>query len=449
MSESKTINMEIFSSLKCSFLEGRSKSYEWRIHQLKQIVFMIKENEQILADAIFNDLGRGAAESRLLELSSIEPEIKHVLSNLLGWMKPVCVGTPAIMAVGWSEYSYEPLGVALIISPFNYPVALSIWPLVGAIMAGNCAVLKTSELTPNVSRTLAALIAKYLDPECFRVMSGDASVTSDLLALPWDKIFFTGSSRVGRIVAAAAASHLSSITLELGGKCPVIIDEDCTNIAVAAKRVVWAKMNNAGQTCVAPDYVMCHAKHFDKFVNELIAAIGAFYGPDPSLSPDFGRIISEAHCDRIQALLDEEPGVVRLGGPVDKKQRFVPPTIITDVKQDSRIMRDEVFGPVLPVLRFDDLQEAIDQVTSLDKPLTVSLFTSSKPNIDRVKASVCCGGIVVNDCMIHLTNHLLPFGGVGNSGVGAYRGKFSFEAFSHIRAFVVRDISTALDVPAR
>lgn len=348
------------------------------------------------------------------------------------------------------EIIHEPHGLCLIISPYNYPFNLTLSPLIGAIAAGNVCVIKPSELTPACEALLARLIVKYLDPDCFRVYCGDHLVASALLKEPWDFIFYTGSTRVGRIVAAAAAEHLTPIVLELGGKSPTYIDSSVTDLQLVTKRILWGKMLNAGQTCIAPDYLMVHEAHYDSFLALAITTLRAFYGDDPQKSPDFARIVSRMHCLRLKGLLDASGGRVLCGGEVDVDARYVSPTLLTDLSPASAVMGEEIFGPLLPIFKVSGADEAIEMVRrTKQKPLALYLFGKDRRVIDKVISKVNSGGVLVNDVIYHIGNPEAPLGGVGESGMGGYRGKHSLEAFSRKRNVMRRDDHMLLDAPVR
>jgi aldehyde dehydrogenase (NAD+) len=321
--------------------------------------------------------------------------------------------------------------------------------MLGAIAAGNTVVIKPSEMCPASEKILAELLPKYIDSDSYRVVCGDVPVTSALLKLQWDKIFFTGSTRVGKIVMKAAAEFLTPVSLELGGKSPTIIHESVTDIELAATRVLWGKSVNAGQTCIAPDYVFCHEKHYDRFLACLKEKSLSFYGKEPQQSKDYARIVSPAHFNRLNALLTDSRAQVYSGGRTDEKDKFIEVTVLKDVKKESKIMQEEIFGPILPVMVYRDIQEVIDYVNSGDKPLTMYLFGKDRQWIDRMTDAVPSGSIVVNDVLFQFANVFAPFGGVGASGMGNYHGKYSFDCFSYKRSILRRDDHRLLDAPIR
>jgi aldehyde dehydrogenase (NAD+) len=430
--------------LQAAFDTGRTRPLSWRRAQLKRLLGMLTEREDDLLAALKQDLGKSAAEGYGGEVGFLITEIKHTLKHLAKWARPEKVSTPIVNQPGKSYIIREPLGLVLVIAPWNYPLQLLVSPLHGAIAAGNCAVLKPSELAPATSRLCAELLPRYLDPDCFAVVEGAVPETTALLDQPWDHVFFTGSTRVGKVVMAAAARHLTPVTLELGGKSPCIVDRD-VDIGVAARRIAWGKWFNAGQTCVAPDYVLVHEERETELLTGLQGALREFYGEDPKASPDFGRIVSEAHHQRLTGFLTD--GELVAGGQADAAQRYLAPTILRQVDPEAAVMQDEIFGPILPILTVKSVDEAIGFVRRRPKPLALYVYSSNRANTDRVLEQTSSGGACVNDCVAHLATPDLPFGGVGPSGMGAYHGKFSFETFSHRKS--VLDKSTWIDVKLR
>jgi len=402
------------------------------------------QQEDVFVQALREDIGKSDLEAYLTEIGFLLAEIDHSLSHLKSWMKPRRVATPLIMQPGSSRVVHEPLGVALIIGAWNYPVQLSLAPLVGCIAAGNCAVIKPSEFAPRCAEALARLVPRYLDPAAFAVVEGGVPETSALLEERFDKIFFTGSSRVGRIVMAAAAKHLTPVTLELGGKSPCVVDEDI-DLAVAARRIAYGKFINAGQTCIAPDYVLVHKAREEALLDAITEAIDTFYGGDPQASEDFGRIIDARHHERLARLIEGETVVT--GGQADRNRLYIAPTVLCDVSPDSPLMQEEIFGPILPVITVDDMDEAVRFINARDKPLALYVFSNDTATADRIIAATSAGGVCVNDTVLHVVAPELPFGGVGESGMGKYHGRAGFEAFSNAKA-VFRH-STRFDLPMR
>jgi aldehyde dehydrogenase (NAD+) len=412
-----------------------------RIERLDRLRDAIVRSRDELDEALKADLHKHAAEIELTELQPALVEIGYTIKHLRRWMRPRSVGTPLTLFGTRSEVIYEPKGVVLVLAPWNYPFNLMINPLVAAIAAGNCAMLKPSEKTPNVSHYLARLVAEVFDEREVALVEGDAETASALLDLPFDHIFFTGSSRIGRIVMEAAARHLASVTLELGGKSPVIVAEDA-DLDRAARRVVWGKFLNAGQTCVAPDYVLVAASREREFVAKAAAAVADFYGPteeDRRRTPDLCRVVDKAAAERLGRLVDDacaRGAHAETGAVVDPAERYVAPTILSGVDPDSRIMQEEIFGPVLPVIAYRTLDEALAIVHRHGKPLALYVFSENDATVDRIIRDTTAGGTAVNNVVLHFANPNLPFGGTGESGTGSYHGEYGFRAFSHERAIL-------------
>ncbi len=434
----------LVDELRRTFHTGRTRPLAWRREQLRRLAQMMSEREEIFIEALREDLGRPRFESWIAETGFVPNEIAHVSKRLARWTKPKKVPTPLALQPGKSRIVREPLGVVLIVGPWNYPIQLVLSPLVGAIAAGNCAVLKPSELAPASSAALAEWVPKYMDPACVRVVEGGVPETQTLLDQRFDHIFYTGGGTVARIVMQAASKHLTPVTLELGGKSPCIVDRDA-DVEVAARRIVWGKFLNAGQTCVAPDYVLVHQDVEKPLEDMLRETIHQFYGDDPQKSPDYSRIINARHHARLSALLAD--GTAVIGGVTDPADRYIAPTVLRDVDPSSRVMQDEIFGPILPVLPVRDVQEAVDFVYDRPKPLALYVFTRNAAVARHVLESTSSGGACVNDVVAHLGVPELPFGGVGDSGMGAYHGRLSFETFSHRKA--VLEKGTRVDPPLR
>jgi len=424
---------EIAARLRAGFASGRTRPAEWRLAQLDRLAAMLRENADALSEALQTDLRKPDVEAWATDIGFVLAEVELVRKKLRSWMKPERIHTPLKLRPGSSWIVREPLGVVLVIAPWNYPIQLALAPLAAAIAAGNCAVLKPSEVTPHVSAALARLVPRYLDPECVAVVEGGVPETTALLAERWDHIFYTGNSRVGRIVMEAAARHLTPVTLELGGKSPCIIDAD-VDLEIAARRITWGKFLNAGQTCVAPDYLLVHESREAELLELLAKNLRAFYGDDPQRSPDLARIVSDAHLDRLAKLL--ESGETVVGGRVDRADRYVAPTVLRNVSPDSPAMQEEIFGPILPVLTVPDVDTAIGFVNARPKPLALYVFTNRQEVEDAVLSRTSAGGVCVNAVLWHLGNPSLPFGGVGESGMGAYHGRHGFEAMSHHKGVV-------------
>lgn len=425
----------LFEAQKAYFLTGATRGHSFRIAQLRRLDQMIRENEDAILAALTQDLGRCDTESYIAEINFLYSELKHSIKHLRHWMQPRKTGTPAALQPAQSMVIYEPLGVTLNISPWNYPFQLLFAPVIGAVSAGNTMILKPSELAPAISKISAELVAKYFDPNLVAVVEGAIAETTALLELPFDHIFYTGSTNVGKIVMAAAAKNLTPVTLELGGKSPCIVDKN-TDLTVTARRITWGKFYNAGQTCVAPDYLLVHESVKEPLIREIKAQITEFYGPNPKDSPDYPRIINERHFQRLSKLIDKSKVIA--GGDGDASQKYMAPTLLDNVKPDDAVMADEIFGPILPILTWSDLSEAIRFVRSRPKPLALYVYTKDNAVAQRVLDEVSFGGGIVNDCMVHLANFNLPFGGVGHSGLGAYHGKDGFDVFSHKKAVMKR-----------
>ncbi len=426
--------------LRASFASGRTRSLDWRRDQLGRLQTLLREGGAELVAALDADLAKPQLEAWLAELVFVASEAKLARKRLAAWTRPERVRTPFDQRPAQARVVREPLGTVLIVAPWNYPVQLLLAPLVGAIAAGNCAALKPSELAPHTSAALAKLVTRYLDPECVAVIEGGIEETTALLEQRFDHIFYTGNGRVGRVVMEAAARHLTPVTLELGGKSPCIVDASA-DLDVAARRIAWGKFLNAGQTCVAPDYVLAHEAIEGALIEKLGETIHRFYGEDPRESPHFARIINPRHHTRLAELL--EGAEVAAGGGGDTAQRYFAPTVVRDVKPDSPLLRDEIFGPILPVLRVRDLDEAIAFVREREKPLALYVFTASEEAERKVVEGTSSGGVCVNATVWQVANPELPFGGVGASGMGAYHGRASFETFSHRKPVVKK--STRLD----
>ncbi|MFP4299889.1 MAG: aldehyde dehydrogenase [Spirulinaceae cyanobacterium] len=417
------------------FNTGCTKPLEFRIAQLQKLKEAIVNYEDDIVKAVQADLGRPAFEA-YFEMAAIS-EVSLALKKLKSWMKPQRVSTSIDQFPSCAWIQPEPLGVALIIGPWNYPFQLLISPLVGAIAAGNCAILKPSESAPHTSAVVAKLIRSVFEPHYVAVVEGDVEVSQKLLAEKYDHIFFTGGTAIGRIVMAAAAKHLTPVTLELGGKSPCIVDADI-HVENSARRIVWGKFLNTGQTCIAPDYLLVNRKIKKPLMSAMKQYLQEFYGPDPSLSPDYGRIISPKHFERLAALLDS--GEVVVGGHTNPDNRYIAPTILDKVSWDSPVMQEEIFGPILPVLEYDRLEDAIAAINDRPKPLALYLFSRSREIQQQVLASTSSGGVCINDTVMQVGIPKLPFGGVGESGMGRYHGKASFDTFSHFKSVLKKGL---------
>ncbi|MCC3156598.1 aldehyde dehydrogenase family protein [Hymenobacter sp. 15J16-1T3B] len=410
-----------------------------RAARLQRLHQWIIRNRAAVQQALHQDFGKPAVETDVTELYATQAEIRHALKHLKQWMAPKRVSTPLALLGTTSWVQYEPKGVALIMAPWNYPFYLAVGPLVSALAAGNCCVLKPSEMTPAVSRLLAQLVQEVFEPAEVAVVEGGKDVATALLALPFDHIFFTGSPQVGKVVMRAAAEHLTSVTLELGGKSPAIVDASA-DLRDAAEKLVWGKCVNAGQTCVAPDYLLVHESVQEPLIEEIRGVLGRFYdaaGAGVAASPSFARIVNGHHFQRLAGLLEDAQqrgAAVALGGGVDQSQCFIEPTVLTDVPADSAVMREEIFGPLLPVVPFRTLMEAADFVNARPRPLALYVFARSAEAQRYLLGRVPAGGACLNDTIIHLGQLELPFGGAGNSGIGRAHGHYGFLAFSNEKA---------------
>jgi aldehyde dehydrogenase (NAD+) len=423
--------------LRNTFASGRTRDIAWRRGQLEALRRLCVECEPQIVAALQADFGKPAFDTKVAETRALAWEIGHALPRLARWMRGRRAAVPWGLWPGSARIVPEPLGVVLVIAPWNYPVQLLLSPLIGALSAGNCAVLKPSELTPHTSEALAGLVPRYLDNDAVAVVTGGAEASTALLAERFDHIFFTGGARVGRVVMEAAAKHLTPVALELGGKSPCVVAADA-DLTIAAERIAWGKFINAGQTCVAPDYVLVERARHDALLDALTATIARFFGPDPKASPDFARIVTEKHTERLAGYLNG--GRVVTGGTVDTASRYVAPTVLADVRTDAPVMREEIFGPVLPVIAVDGIEEAIGFINARDKPLALYLFTGDATVRESVIARTSSGGVVVNDVVVHLGVPGLGFGGVGMSGFGRYHGQAGFECFSNLKGVLRRHL---------
>lgn len=418
----------VVAGLRAAFDSGITRPLAWRREQLRALRRMLVECAPEFDLALNEDLGKPPAEARLTETGFLVGEIDHTLRHLKRWLAPRHAGVPLILQPASARVMMEPLGVVLVIAPWNYPLQLALAPLIGALAAGNAALIKPSELALSTSVLLARLVPQYLDTRAVAVVEGAVEETTALLEQRFDHIFYTGNGRVGRVVMAAAAKNLTPVTLELGGKSPVWID-DSVDIEAAARRIAWAKFMNCGQTCVAPDYVLATSAVAEKLSPALAHAIVELYGADPWSSHDYGRIINARHFQRLATLLDE--GRVVAGGQTDATQRYIAPTVLDYVAPDAFVMRDEIFGPILPIVRVPGLDAAIAHIRKGDKPLALYAFTNDADARERIENETSSGAICFNTAIVHLGAPDLPFGGVGESGMGAYHGRLSVETFSH------------------
>ncbi|MDX3452049.1 aldehyde dehydrogenase family protein [Streptomyces sp. ME02-8801-2C] len=422
---------ETVTRLRATFQTGRTKPLIWRKQQLRALRALLTEHQDAFEEALHTDLGKGATESHVMEIGFLVREIDHTLRHLDRWVRPSRVSVPLSLVPARAWTVREPLGTVLIISPWNYPLNLALAPLIGALAAGNCVVLKPSEVAPATSSVLAHWLPRVLDPQAVAVVEGGVPETTALLEQRFDHIFYTGNGTVGRIVMAAAARHLTPVTLELGGKSPAVV-EPGTDLATAARRIAWGKFMNAGQTCVAPDYVLAVGRAGTEIEAHLIEAIREMYGHDPACSDDYGSIVNERHFDRLAGLLADGRTVV--GGGHDRPTRYIAPTVLADMDPESPVMREEIFGPILPIVSVPDLDAAISFITGRDKPLALYAFTASNRTKRRLIAETSSGGLTFGVPTAQLAVSGLPFGGVGESGMGRYHGSYSLDTFSHTKS---------------
>ncbi|CAM0140449.1 hypothetical protein VKS41_006464 [Umbelopsis sp. WA50703] len=427
--------------LRDSFNAGITTSLAYRKKQLKRLYDLIKDNEALLLKALHKDLRKHAVESIGAEIAPVTEECLWFLENLDALAKEEKVKPRNFLnKVGGSNViRKDPLGIVLIIGAWNYPIQLLLVPFVGAIAAGNTAVLKPSEVSPHTAAALTALLPNYLDPRCYRIVNGAVPETTRLLELHFNHIFYTGNPEVGKIVMSAAAKHLTSVTLELGGKSPTIIAPD-VDMQVVTNRIAFGKFYNAGQVCIAPDYVLIQRNQVPEFVKAFRKTMQDFYQGQPEKSEGYARIVSERHWDRLEAVLsNKKSGKVIIGGQNNKSDLFFAPTVITDVdNHDESLMGDEIFGPILPVISVDNIDQAIDIVNSREPPLVLYLFSKSHKITEKVLSKTQSGGVCVNDTLMHQAEYALPFGGTGRSGLGSYHGKKSFDVFTHERSVMIK-----------
>lgn len=438
--------LNIFNSQKDFFNSSKTKDINYRINNLKKLKILIKENEKDIMDALYKDLRKSNFESYATEIGIVYDELNLHIKNLKKWSKKEKRRSPLVHFPARSYIYKDPYGVTLIIGPFNYPFQLVIAPLIGAISAGNCAIIKPSENTKNISLLLEKIINNNFESNYIKVVNplDGKDTVSYLLDLKFDYIFFTGSVRVGKIVMEKASKNLIPITLELGGKSPCIID-NTAKLGLAAKRIVWGKFLNAGQTCVAPDYILVQKDVKEKLLSELKGELVSQFGNDIKLSPDFPRIVNEQSLLRLKSYLKD--GDIYFGGKSDEKDLYLAPTILTNIKNNNSIMEEEIFGPILPILEYSTIDEAINYVTNNDKPLALYYFSEDSSAVEKMLNSTTSGGVTINDTIIHVASSYLPFGGVGPSGMGAYHGKASFDIFTHKKSVIKR--GTFIEFPIK
>jgi len=435
------IIVEKLESQRAYFATHQTRDVGFRLTQLRKLRQAIDQYRGKIEQALWDDLHKSPEEAFLTEISIVTGEIDNHIKHLKKWAKPKRVATPIQLLPSSSKIIYEPLGVALIVAPWNYPFQLLINSLVGAISAGCCSILKPSPDAPTIARVMEEMIHEHFAPEYVSVVQGGRETNTRLFAQRFDIIFFTGSPKVGKVVMEAAAKHLTPVVLELGGKSPCIVDADA-NLDIAAKRIAWGKLINAGQTCIAPDYLLAHQSVKDELLDKIAENIRSMYGPDIQQSRFYPRIVSERAMERLTGLLNQ--GTIHTGGEVDTSEKYIAPTIIDNVSPDFMVMQDEIFGPILPVITFEQIDEAIEYVNKNEKPLAFYYFGKNK-NAKEVLSKTTSGGGCINDTLLHIANHHMPFGGVGNSGTGNYHGRESFLAFSNQRSIVTSP--TWIDLP--
>lgn len=423
----------IMAKQRAFFATGKTKDIDFRKIQLQKLLDAMEKYEGKLLEALQKDLRKHEIDGYGTEVGLSIAEIRFALKNVQKWAKPKSVSTSSFHFYSTSKIYHDPYGEVLIISPWNYPVLLLIEPLAGAIAAGNTMVLKPSEISVHTSAVLVQLIRETFSEEYVAIMEGGVEMSQALLAEKWDYIFFTGSSQVGKIVYQAAAQHLTPVTLELGGKSPCIVDSEI-HLEYSVKRFIWGKFMNAGQTCVAPDYLLVDRKMKDKLLPKMKEVVRELYGEDAQKSPVFGRIINDRHFQRLERML--EPEKIIFGGKTDASDRYISPTFMEVEDWNCPVMQEEIFGPILPILYYDNISEAIQKINAQPKPLAMYVFSNNNSLINKVLTETSAGGGCVNDTLMHLGSHTLPFGGVGESGIGAYHGKYSFATFSHEKSIL-------------
>jgi len=445
MENSSIFDYSKIVSLQREYFNGNmTKDVDFRIAQLKKLKAVLKASESLMDEAIYKDFKKSSFENYATELSLVYHEINLAIKKVKQWSKQKSVKTDLANMPSKSYVIPEPLGVTLVIGAWNYPYQLSLSPMVAAIAAGNTCIVKPSELSLNSSNAMAKIINEHFEEKYLHVVEGGVKETTALLNERFDKIFYTGSTQVGKIIMQAAAKNLTPIILELGGKSPAFVFNDA-NIKITAKRLVWAKFLNGGQTCVAPDYLLVEKGVKEKLINEIKKHIKIIFGNNPKESEAFVRIINSRHFQRLVKLLDLDKVII--GGGFDEKENYISPTVLDNVSFDDEVMQEEIFGPVLPIIEFDNLDWAIQQIKSRSKPLALYIFGKNRTNINRILHEVSFGGGAVNDAVMHLLNSNLPFGGVGDSGTGSYHGQYGFDAFTHYKSIL--DKSTLIEPPIK
>lgn len=435
---------QILAEQRAFFLSGQTREVSFRRQQLKRLQSAIVTHEAAIFEALKKDLAKSDFEAYASEVGMVLAELKHAIKHLSSWAKPTKVGTVLATFPASGRIHSEPYGVCLILSPWNFPFQLAIAPLIAAIAAGNCCVIKPSEFSSHTTSAIVKLIAETFEPRFVTAVTGEADVGRALTEQPFDLIYFCGAPAIGKLVMQAAAKRLTPVILELGGKNPCIVADDA-DIPTAARRIIWGKLLNTGQACVSPDFLAADHRIKDELLGALVETIGQFYGDDPATSPDYPRIISDRHFDRLMGLIDSRTLVC--GGQSSKSDRYIAPTIIDGVSWSDPLMEEEIFGPILPVITYQDLQEVLTELHALPRPLALYVFSTSRAVQQTVINTLSFGGGCINDTVLHYINPNLPFGGVGQSGIGSYHGRAGFDAFSHRKSILKKAI--ALDIKLR
>jgi len=431
---------KLVTDVRATFDTGRTKNIEWRISQLKAMTRLLDENEDVLLEALKKDLNKPKQESYMSEIDYLRNDIISILRNIRDWTKDRYCDKNPLTLLDTVMMHPEPYGTVLVIGAWNFPLNLTISPALPAIAAGNCVILKPSEISPATAKAMADLIPKYLDPKCIKVVCGGVEETTELLKEKFDYIFYTGSTGVGKIIGAAANKHLTPCTLELGGKSPAFID-DSGNLEYKVKRLCWGKFLNAGQICVAPDYVLCSKAVEKKIIPMMKKILKDWYSEKPDFSKDYCRIVTDRHFTRLQAMLSKTKGSLALGGSCKPEDKYMEPTVVTGVDLDDATMQEEIFGPILPIINVESTEDAIKIINARDKPLALYVFSERENIQEMFKKQTSSGGLVFNETIMHLSIEELPFGGVGASGMGSYHGKFGFETFTHMKPILKKDLS--------
>nr|DBA33464.1 TPA: hypothetical protein GDO54_001145 [Pyxicephalus adspersus] len=428
---------QIVDRARQAYNTGKTRSLDFRIQQLQALKRMINENDAEIRKALMADLHKSELAAYSYEIMGLLGEIELAIDNLPEWAAPQHVKKNLMTFSDDAFINYEPFGVVLVIGAWNYPLVVCLQPVVGAIASGNAVVIKPSEVSEHTAKLLGKIIPQFLDKDLYPVVNGGVTETTELLAERFDHIFYTGNTTVGKIIMSAAAKYLTPVTLELGGKSPCYIDKDC-DIDIAARRITWGKFINCGQTCIAPDYILCEKSTQGKLLEKIKETLKEYYGANPKESPDYERIINKRHFKRILSLLEGQK--VAIGGQHEEDTCYIAPTVLTDVKADSKIMQEEIFGPLLPIVTVQNVDEAIQFINQKEKPLALYAFANDKKIIKKIISQTSSGGVTGNDVIMHFTVVELPFGGVGHSGMGAYHGKHTFDTFSHKRSCLIKSL---------